>query len=217
MGIKVYKIADIVGDHIAFRNGQLAIDTMEFFQSLTSASDPTSAVHWRTDLIVGKGAGARKISVDLPPLPTMPHSTDHPGFVGEDRIGRCLFLFQNRLYASERPARNANETNEISLRIRQAVYEEDADISNLRSAVANLEAALEYQKSGPRRDAIPEDVKLRVWARDGGACVRCASQQGLQFDHIIPVALGGGTAAANIQILCQTCNLRKSDKIAPTS
>jgi 5-methylcytosine-specific restriction endonuclease McrA len=28
------------------------------------------------------------------------------------------------------------------------------------------------------------------------------------------VAKGGGKTEANIQILCQTCNLKKSDKIA---
>jgi len=80
--------------------------------------------------------------------------------------------------------------------------------------VANLEAAIEYTKSGPRRDPIPEDVKLLVWTRDGGACVRCGSKKELHFDHVIPVAKGGGNFEANIQILCQPCNLKKADKIA---
>ncbi|MGH6850309.1 MAG: HNH endonuclease [Methylocella sp.] len=89
-------------------------------------------------------------------------------------------------------------------------------LPSLRAAVANLEAAIEFQKSGPKRDPIPEEVKLLVWARDGGSCVRCGSKQELHFDHIIPVAKGGGNSEANIQILCQTCNLKKSDKIAIT-
>jgi hypothetical protein len=65
-----------------------------------------------------------------------------------------------------------------------------------------LEAAIEFQKSGRKRDPIPEDVKLIVWARDGGACTRCGSKQDLHFDHIIPFAKGGGNSEANIQILC---------------
>jgi len=36
----------------------------------------------------------------------------------------------------------------------------------------------------------------------------------LHFDHIIPVAKGGGNTKKNIQILCQTCNLKKADHIA---
>jgi len=101
----------------------------------------------------------------------------------------------------------------VTLRVKKAIYDEEAELSSLRAAVANLEAAIEFRRSGPQRDPIPEDVKLLVWARDGGQCVRCGSQQGLHFDHVIPVAKGGGNSEANIQILCQTCNLKKSDKI----
>jgi len=116
----------------------------------------------------------------------------------------------------ERSPRDAFERDEVSLRIKKAVYDEEFELSSLRAAVANLEAAIEFQKSGPKRDPIPEEVKLLVWARDGGCCVRCGSKQELHFDHIIPVAKGGGNSEANIQILCQTCNLKKSDKIAVT-
>jgi len=59
-------------------------------------------------------------------------------------------------------------------------------------AVANLEAAIEYSKSGPKREANPEGVKLVVWTRDGGACVRCGSKQNLHFDHIIPSPRAAG-------------------------
>lgn len=60
---------------------------------------------------------------------------------------------------------------------------------------------------------IPSDVKARVWERDNGRCVMCRATNKLHFDHIIPVAKGGGNSVDNIQILCQTCNLKKSDKI----
>ena len=45
-------------------------------------------------------------------------------------------------------------------------------------------------------------------------CVACGAEEDLQFDHVIPVARGGGNAAENLQILCGTCNRQKSDKIA---
>jgi hypothetical protein len=61
-----------------------------------------------------------------------------------------------------------------------------------------------------RRVGIPDDVKVLVWARDGGACRSCGSTTELQFDHVIPVARGGGNNEANLQVLCGPCNRRKS-------
>jgi len=60
---------------------------------------------------------------------------------------------------------------------------------------------------------IPSEVKKIVWQRDKGQCVKCGSKKNLHFDHIIPYSLGGSSFEDNIQILCQSCNLSKSDKI----
>ena len=59
------------------------------------------------------------------------------------------------------------------------------------------------------RGAIPDDLKQYVWQRDGGRCRQCGSGAELQFDHIIPIAMGGGTTAENLQVLCGPCNRRK--------
>lgn len=64
-----------------------------------------------------------------------------------------------------------------------------------------------------QRRAIPDDVKQLVWHRDGGACCRCGSQQELQYDHVIPVAHGGGSTEDNLQVLCGPCNRHKGASI----
>jgi len=65
------------------------------------------------------------------------------------------------------------------------------------------------QESELRRGTISVEVRNYVFQRDGGQCVACRSKVELQFDHIIPVALGGSSDPANLQVLCGPCNRRK--------
>jgi HNH endonuclease len=73
----------------------------------------------------------------------------------------------------------------------------------------------------PIRDAAPEHtrvipsaVKLDVWKRDKGRCVKCGSTENLHFDHDIPYSRGGSSlTAANIQLMCAKHNLEKRDRV----
>jgi hypothetical protein len=65
----------------------------------------------------------------------------------------------------------------------------------------------------PRR-IIPTRVKLAVWKRDGGKCVKCGATEDLHFDHVIPWSKGGSSNTPdNIQLLCGKHNLEKHDRI----
>jgi len=48
-------------------------------------------------------------------------------------------------------------------------------------------------------------------------CSECGKTSNLkalfQIDHIEPISKGGLTVSNNLQLLCRTCNLVKSDKI----
>ncbi len=65
-----------------------------------------------------------------------------------------------------------------------------------------------HKPAGGRRP-IPDNVKMFVWQRDGGRCVKCGSQLNLEFEHIIPIAKGGSNTARNLQLLCENCNRLK--------
>ena len=65
----------------------------------------------------------------------------------------------------------------------------------------------------PRRVAIPRLVQREVWQRDGGMCVECSTRERLCFDHIVPFSKGGGNSVRNIQLLCEGCNLSKSNRL----
>lgn len=70
----------------------------------------------------------------------------------------------------------------------------------------------QLQQKG-QRNGIPKEVQREVWRRDEGRCVECGSQKNLEFDHIIPISKGGSNTARNIQLLCEECNRKKSNKI----
>lgn len=72
---------------------------------------------------------------------------------------------------------------------------------------------------GPKTDNqkndryISSQVKNDVWRRDRGRCSQCGSNEKLEYDHIIPFSKGGSNTARNIQLLCESCNRMKNNKI----
>ena len=64
------------------------------------------------------------------------------------------------------------------------------------------------------RRSIPRALKIAVWQRDGGRCVRCGGTTKLHFDHIVPISKGGTSDTAdNIQLLCAHHNLAKGSRL----
>ncbi len=60
---------------------------------------------------------------------------------------------------------------------------------------------------------IPAAVRREVWARDGARCQFpldcggiCGSKHRLELDHLVPVALGGPSTAANLRVTCDVHN-----------
>ena len=76
-----------------------------------------------------------------------------------------------------------------------------------------LEKNPDLSYEGYHRHSIPSDLRRFVFKRDKGKCVKCGSKENIHFDHIIPVSKGGSTNKENLELLCQDCNLSKSDKI----
>ena len=61
---------------------------------------------------------------------------------------------------------------------------------------------------------IPSSVKLEVFKRDQGKCIKCGSGDNLHYDHILPFSKGGTSITSeNIQILCARHNIQKSNRI----
>ena len=72
----------------------------------------------------------------------------------------------------------------------------------------------------PRGRHIGRALRRHVAERDGHCCSfigtdghRCGETRGLQFDHIVPVALGGSTCAENLRLLCAAHNRFEADRL----
>ena len=54
---------------------------------------------------------------------------------------------------------------------------------------------------------LPSDwVRMYVWRRDHGSCVRCGGQERVWFEYIVPVMAGGSNTEQNIRLMCVRCS-----------
>lgn len=56
------------------------------------------------------------------------------------------------------------------------------------------------------------EVRIKVFQKDGFKCVSCGEKNRLTVDHIIPVVAGGGDDFSNLQTLCVWCNSSKGGR-----
>lgn len=106
---------------------------------------------------------------------------------------------------------NVRNRDEHFLLIKQYVLRRERKVEKIRREVETLENCGSLQDAA--REPIPENVRLFVWQRDKGQCVRCGSRERLEFDHIIPVVAGGSNTERNIQLLCESRNRSKSSTV----
>lgn len=59
---------------------------------------------------------------------------------------------------------------------------------------------------------IVGEQRARILERDGNACKACGGAKRLCIDHIVAWSAGGSNEDTNLQVLCDTCNIRKQDR-----
>ncbi|WP_298341834.1 HNH endonuclease [Ferrimicrobium sp.] len=118
---------------------------------------------------------------------------------------RHYWWFQSRFYIDI----DGLSEDEVNALLVTRLQRERQHIANAQATIAS---GTQPQPSG--RKKIPEDVKQLVMVRDGAKCAYCGSTVDIQFDHIIPISLGGSSNPENLQILCGPCNRRKGAGVA---
>jgi hypothetical protein len=139
-----------------------------------------------------------------PQLDIVPALRHRFHFTGDDELVRLL----DRLRSLLRHKHPSGRLEEILKDAAQALLEKiDPD---RRSS----SAPPKRQRSRSR--IVPRAIKREVWRRDGGRCAyvsddgrRCESRDALEYDHVVPWALGGASDSAdNIRLLCRPHNQR---------
>lgn len=134
-------------------------------------------------------------------------------------------LEKRKFAAIERPrAPRAARAGDSGTR-RAAVEAPTADFGHSGQPVARDPARHGTARRGARRletgtrRAVPARVKRAVWARDGGECtfvsnrgLRCPARHLLEFDHVLPVARGGGASVADIRMRCRAHNQYEAER-----
>ncbi len=108
-------------------------------------------------------------------------------------------ILKQEILAKEREKSEKEKRQRLKIQVRKELIEEGI-ISSIN-------------EPGLKREPISKEVLDRVWNRDGGKCVKCGSQEKIEFDHIIPFSKGGSDTYRNLQILCEKCNREKSNSI----
>lgn len=101
--------------------------------------------------------------------------------------------------------------DEVAVAVAHAVLSHERQISEMEAEINRF--LLSPQDAATPREPIPETVRLFVWQRDGGCCVKCGSQERLEYDHLIALANGGSNTERNIQLLCESCNRKKGTNV----
>ncbi len=101
------------------------------------------------------------------------------------------------------------DTDKLEERIKQLI--DDDDVSNLKGIFFYLfdndESHLSIRK-------FDDKMKRKILENQGNKCKKCGKEitfEEADADHITPWSKGGHTTIENCQILCKSCNRRKSD------
>lgn len=106
--------------------------------------------------------------------------------------------------------KNTYSPSEIEQRTKELIDDDE---------VQNTRGIYEYLLSGDEKHlnlrTFDSKLKRKVYERQEGLCAKCKEKfdfEDMEGDHIIPWSQGGKTTEENLQMLCKSCNGRKSNK-----
>lgn len=130
--------------------------------------------------------------------------SERPCLVAQYR-DRTYWWYDDEIYWTNNADYSSDDIKAL-LFARERQHQRQLDHAHAVMAAAGSPAA-------QKREPIPREVKRAVFERDAGKCVECGSTFEIQYDHIIPLAMGGANTVENLQLLCAPCNQTKGGRL----
>lgn len=142
------------------------------------------------------------------------------GYVNNKPICKSCIQYYPRFGKIKDKIREDKEKNQIEMRKQEEEQKKDVQKQLEQHDLESL-ILMGYEPGNKgnkyinrtHKRYVSSTVRKAVWKRDKGRCVRCGGKENIQFDHIIPISKGGSSTVENIELLCQSCNIEKLDKI----
>jgi len=113
----------------------------------------------------------------------------------------------------QKPVTTVRKSNE-GIPARELFNEQTTKSSNPNNPQAQPPLTGDPQNNPSKsRRTLPIEVRRGALARANFKCENCSSTFALQFEHRIPVALGGRGTVENTLLLCRNCNFREGVKV----
>jgi Holliday junction DNA helicase RuvB len=242
-GLTIDKTVDLIGLLTNLEEGDfLLIEEVHLLPKTLVQCLCQAMTDFKLDVVIDQGPNARSVRLNLPRFTVIGTTTrkkrlvhsflscfpidEQLGNYAPEELAIIAVRFAKVLNigidheAANRIAHSASGTplgvlNRLR-RVRdyaQIKHDGQITVAALDEALQMLTSADEPNESLPGRENIASEVRREVWRRDGGKCVRCGSRENLEYDHIIPVSMGGSNTARNVELLCERCNRSKGATI----
>lgn len=135
--------------------------------------------------------------VDIEEICDVPALVTCVRMFGMEICKECLFdVFMRAIITEQLPCEPSSYVEEMARRYNPTkVRIAETDTQRLRREFTN--------KGNSFRRKILERYQYR--------CVFCGDYRNLHIDHVVPLSKGGTNDESNLQVLCRTCNLKKSN------
>jgi hypothetical protein len=205
--MKVHKVAEIFDGCVRLCGSHEQSHRLAaYLTNLEIVDNPDPNTRWALEIEIGNGSARRMIELELAPQLPIGLEENKP----YSMLPSPISFFRGSLFLPDYEPNAWQRSEDYSIAIQKYVILQDLRRAKDKEFVA---CSTFHSEKGVTRKSIPSDTKLAVWVRDGGACATCGAGTNLQFDHIIPVSKGGANTESNLRVLCQPCNLAKSDRI----
>ncbi len=131
----------------------------------------------------------------------------------ERKKGSGLYRSQCKPCHSRRNMETRDPERVRAAKIKHQKTDKFKDRNNARSkAIYWSDPEYYSMKQRARNHGVPVGLLKTIAERDE-VCQMCGSDQNLQYDHLHPRSEGGKGSLDNLQLLCQECNVFKSNHL----